>query len=81
MISSKTVDNVQVIPQSLLIFRTCKTRTNFALGTQSNQVVGVHEQVMRANFASNRQTLIDRACDKYRTKWNYKNLTGACPIS
>lgn len=67
MISSKTVDNVQVIPQSLLIFRTCKTWTDFALGPQSCQVVSVHEKMMRANFASNRQTLINRTCDRYHT--------------
>ena len=57
MISGETVDNVQVIPQSLLIFRTRKTRANFTFGPKSEQIVGIHEQVVRANFTSDRQTL------------------------
>lgn len=57
MISSEAIDNIQIIPQRLLIFWTGQAGSNFSLCTECCQVFGVHKQVVRANFTSHGQTL------------------------
>jgi len=60
MISSETIDNVQIVPKSLLVLLGSQDGSYLALpDADPVQIVLAEEQMVRAHFARNRQSLQD----------------------
>ena len=57
VIGGKAVDDVDILPQCLLIFERCQSRAHFTFTGESHQIVDAQEQVVRADFARHRQSL------------------------
>ena len=66
MVGGKTVDNVEVLPQSVLIFLSDERRTHFhTTGTDARDVILCQEQVMRSDFTRHRKSARFRRFDNH----------------